>query len=211
MQKLYIDDTDIYAVYGLVVMEEKGLFSPLVPKHAYKFDWPDEHGLDLSHAVKVVKPRKFQIQLALKATSKAAFRQGIMNFLELFYAPGLRMLRLDDISKVFMVDIDGGKPVQRLTHWNETLMAGFFTVNFIEPEPINRVYYSTGTSVQVSLATDGDELFTIYWGDGTVDTITEITSPVTNATLGSGKYVVIAGRVDRITTLTVSNTTTVTW
>jgi hypothetical protein len=211
MQKIYIDDTDVLTSYGVFLIQEQGLFDPLVPKHKYKFDWPDEHGIQYSHTDKLMKERKFTLKLGIKSTSKADYKEDIHTFLELFYAPGLRMLRLADIDKVYMVDINASKPVQRLTHWNDTLMVAVFYLNLIEPEPINRQYYSTGTSVQVSLTTDNDELFTIYWGDGSVDTITEATSPVTNSTLGAGKYIVIAGRKENIASLTVSNSTEVTW
>ena len=211
MQLMYIDDTNIYSSYGVFMIEEKGLFDPLIAKHKYKYDWPDEHGVQYSHTDKLMKPRKFSLLLGIKSTSKTNYKQGIHNFLELFTAAGMRMLRLQDIDKVYMVDINGKKPMQRLTHWNDTFMVGRFQINLIEPEPINRQYYSTGTSVTVTLTTDNDELFTIYWGDGSVDTITEATSPVTNSGLGTGKYIVVAGRKENISSLNVSNSTEVTW
>ena len=109
-----------------------------------------------------------------------------------------------------MVVVNGSKPMNRLTHWNSSLNVGIFTMNFLEPEPVNRQYLISSTTTSVSCTGSGDQVFTVYWGDGNKDTFTAAAG-TGHTYSGTGFRAVICGRIDKITTLTVTNSTEQTW
>lgn len=213
MEKIYIDGTDVLSSHGIFLVKSSGMFDALIPKHKYKHDWADEHGVQYSHTDKLFKARNISLKLGLKTTTEAAFKQGIHNFLELFYTPGLHQLKFESLAKVYMVDLRGQKPMQRLTSWNSSLNVGQFQINLIEPEPVNRQFTATGTTCTVNLDCSDDSVFTIYWNDSNreIDTISDTTSPVANSTMVSGNIIVVAGRTEKINTLSVTNGTEITW
>jgi len=209
MDKIYIDDTDVLTQYGVFLIQEKGLLSPLKPKNALKYDWPDEHGLQIHHADKLLEPRKFSLNLGINNTTHQLFKTRINAFCDLFNDPSLRQLRIDKYNRVFMIDVNGSKPMNRLTHWNASLNVGVFTMNFIEPEPISRQYQITETTTSVSVSGSGDQVYTVYWGDGTVSML-DASTPV-GKTVTAGRRIVIAGRVEKASSFSVSNGTLITW
>ena len=210
MDLIYIDDVDVLTTYGVFLIQEKGVFSPLVSKNSFKYDWKDEHGLQLHHEDSLMNERKFSLKLGIRATTAATWKTKSQAFFDLFVASGFRQLRIGSYKKVFMVVVNGSKPMNRLTHWNSSLNVGIFTINFLEPEPVNRQYLISTTGTNVSCTGSGDQVFTVYWGDGDKDTFTASAS-AGHTYSGTGFRAVICGRLDKIATLTVTNSTEQTW
>lgn len=208
---MYIDESDILSNYGIFVQEEFGLFSPLTVKGSWSRNWPDEHGEIERKDDQPMKPRKFKIKMGVQATTIAQFNSRIGQFFDLFTDVGARQLRLEHYNRVWMVHVAGMKPFQRQTHFNAVQNVGLFTMNFIEPEPVNRQFYIPGLFTTVAVTGSGQYVYTIFWGDGTWDYVSVATGGVGHAYGGGGGTAVVCGRIDKATTITATSSTERTW
>jgi len=214
MDKIYIDNTDVLTTYGVFLIKQKGLLDLLEMKSPTVYDWDDEHGEEVYLEEVILEKRKFTLEVGIKATSIADFKENLHAFYDYMRTVGLRQLRIDNLDKVFMVYLDKAKPFNRMTYWNASLNVGTVTLNFVEPEPVNRQWYGSSTTEKVvTLAcTPDNQKYSINWGDGTYETVDESDSPISHTYLVAGScYIVISGRMDKIDTLSITNVTEVTW
>jgi hypothetical protein len=213
MDLLYVNGVDVYATYGVFLIEEKGLLDPLAQKTSLKHDWKDQSGFKLNFSAKLAKERKFSLKLGIRNAVAATWRSDLHDFFDLFHsgtAPSV--IKVASHAKGFVAMVSGRKPMNRLTHYNSSLNVGIFTMNFTEPEPITRTFLVTGSSSTASCTGPTDQGFNVYWGDGEASTFNAANSaPHTFSGGSSPRTVVVAGRMDLITGLSVTNGSEQTW
>jgi len=216
--KIYFDNVDVLTEHGVFLMGSKGLLEPLRFKTPYQHDWDDEHGIDIDASEMYFEERRITLDLGIKQTTKALFKNEIFAFWDqVLNQNRLVQMRIDEHTKVNMVRCVGHKAFEKLIFWNNTLNVGKFKLDFIDPVPVNRQYKNTFTTLQSNVSVDcptadEDEVFDVFWGDGTKTTVSESGGSVTSAYGSAGTYyIVVAGRMDKITTLTVTNSTEQTW
>ena len=215
--KVYFDNVDVLTDYGVFLIKERGLLNPLRHKTPYTHDWDDNHGLEIADGLLMADVRRIQLELGIKASSRANFRGNLFDFYDdILGSSGLVQLRIDEHSKVNMVMIDGHNDLERLTFWNDIQMVGRVKINFLDPYPINRQWLNSGSSqstvtVDATAAADADETLTVFWGDGTRAEVSENGGGVTSNYSSWPKRIVVAGRLDLFTTISCTNATEQTW
>lgn len=215
MNKIYFDNKDVFDDFGVFLISHDGLFDPLELKKPLSHSWEDEHGEDVYLDEVYFEQRKFSIEIGIKASSASSFKENLHDFYAWLQSAGLCQLRIDNVDKVFMCYLNKNKPFKRYGMWNSVLNVGSISLSFVEPEPVNRQYYTNQTTpaqVSVTIAsTPSDTLYRIHWGDGTYVDVVAGDTPVTHDYVSGQYYIVITGKKEHITTLTVTNSTEVTW
>lgn len=215
MDLLYVNGVDVYATYGVFLIKDgvKGLLDPLAQKTSLKHDWKDQSGFKVNFGAKLAKPRKFSLKLGIRNATAATWLSDLHSFFDLFHsgtAPSV--IKIASHSKGFIAMVSGRKPMNRLTHYNSVLNVGIFTMNFIEPEPITRTFLVSGSSSTASCTGPSDQGFNVYWGDGEASSFNaENNAPHTFSGGASPRTVVVTGRMDLITGLSISNGSEQTW
>ncbi|UCG28426.1 MAG: hypothetical protein JSV24_03435, partial [Bacteroidales bacterium] len=206
--KLTIDNKNVFTDYGVILVKSTGELDYLKYKKPYSHKWDDEHGEEVDLSERFFDSRKIVLDCLIKATSKSDFRAKMKNFWEFLSAPGLRMMLLPELPFAYMVYPKGGAKIEKLTKWNDTLMYGRVKITFEDPEPVSRQFTTDQDPLaQVQIQLTGTKVYTIYWGDGDIDTIgpgTDVSK--THDYSQTGDYqIVLTGDIDTITSLTPTN------
>jgi hypothetical protein len=207
--KCYIDGVDIYTTYGVVLEKSEGTLAPLQLKDPVTHSWPDEHGDDVYLDKVYLQPREITLKCAIVATSASGYVTALKNFFNALVAPKYRYLKLANINKGYLVYLKEATDVTRITRMTGNPVIGRFTIRLYEPHPVNRTF--SCTSATCSLTISSQKSLTIWWGDGTSDTI-QGTSQNKSKNYGSAatRYVVLFGSVEAITSISSSNLSEIT-
>jgi hypothetical protein len=171
MRNISIDGINIYTLFGIETAKSKGELDPLAVKYPYKKNWDDEHGEDVDLTTTNYEARKITLDFVFRASTKQSFYDRVTLFFAFLTAPGIRTLKYADIARPYFVYCPSGQELERLTKWNDTLMAGKISMTFIEPKPVGKYFSTTNplTNASFTISTNGP--VDIYWGDGTIETV----------------------------------------
>ncbi|KAA6326857.1 hypothetical protein EZS27_024089 [termite gut metagenome] len=140
---LYINEQDVYAVYGAFLCEDKkgehtnysALLKPPAMKPYTAVDFREQDGEKLPQTLTpAFEAREVTLQFALYATTKANFVQKYMSFVQLLKSGWLQIYlpELNKIYKMYYVSCTG---YTQLTPLDAGTIAGRFAVKFREPVP----------------------------------------------------------------------------
>lgn len=207
--KIIIDGNDVYTAYGVLVEKTSGMLDGLKMKDPVVNKWSDEHGSEVYLDEVYYEPRDISINCAIVGNSATNLVSKINTFFNAMRASGFRYIRSQHINKGYLVYLDQSSPMTRLSKFNGNPSIGRLTLYFKEPYPINRQWVTSSTSVSFTISCS--KTLTIYWGDGSTDTIVG-TSQTKNKDYGSGgtRYIVIYGSIETITSLSGTNVTELT-
>lgn len=205
MIRYSIDGVDLSSL-GIIVQKAKGLFVMPKMKDPLKTSWPTRHGVLVDLSQPVYDVREITLECAIKADSRISFLTSLNSIIyTLLYKPNLRQLRVDlveDKPLLYFCYMQDGLDVELATKWNEANHIGLFTLKLIEPEPLKRVYmFNAQEQTQLSLQFNTTSLFTIYWGDGAVSTVSSGTTSANHQYAQGTYYIALVGMVNEIINL----------
>ena len=207
--KCFIDGNDIYSTYGVVIEKSEGALGVLQMKDRKVHVWPDEHGESVDLDSIYFEGRDITLRCYIEGTSAANYVTRIKNFFNALSAPKFRYLKFANINKGYLVYLRNGSDVIRLTNFTNVPVIGKFTLQFRVPNPVDRQFVCTGSSCSLTITCT--KTLTIWWGDGTTDTVVG-TSQTKSKNYGTSatRYVVLYGSVEAISALSVTSLTEIT-
>ncbi|QNS40183.1 galactose-binding protein [Chryseobacterium manosquense] len=155
--------------YGVYISSSDGLFDALKRKKVNTYDWAEYHGssLDLS------SPKFEQREISLKGFVTGAnwidMKSNFDAIISEFQKAGTQRLLIEPFGlkplpyEVCMID-----DVNLNKTFKDGKMVGVFTLKLIEPNPIKKVLYLTGTSL--NLAYNSPNETEIFYGNGLKET-----------------------------------------
>ena len=187
--------------YGIYVSSSLGLLDALKRKPIKTFNWPEYHGesLDLSNP----KYEAREIVLNCFVTGDN-YEEMFINFRNIvmteFQKSGTQRLMVEAFGlkalpyEVYLID-----DVKLLKEFKNSKTVGTFQLKLIEPNPIKKVLFLSGTSLNLSY--NSTQETEIFYGNGTKDLV-KTNASISGKTLPANSYIIIAGDIDGITNLT---------
>lgn len=225
-----LDGVD-FAIYGVHVSKSSGLISRPKPKKADGVDWANMHGVAQVVEETYCDVRNIKLTCFIKASTRWDYVTQLNNFARAFDAPGTHRLEIvidgSHHPLIYEVAIDGDIDPDKT--WSDSTMIGTFTLKMREDMPIKKLYTfkPDSSDYKRELVIDSDKALTIYWGDGSVDYDVMNNGPVmTGRTYGQDgivtvkhefsaqtyehdTYILIAGNIEEISSITAENLTLV--
>jgi hypothetical protein len=201
VNNLFIDGLDCWTTYGVGLTSYDGALDLPKRKRSISKNWPDEHGEDVDASWNYYETREIKLDLFIQAASEALFHTQLNSFFTAIRGTNLRQVRFNHIPKVFMSYCDGGIAIQRKTKFSASKIVATFQLSFIEPQPITRQYTNAGSNTASFIITCAKTI-TIYWGDGTIETVTGTAVSKSHAYAAGARYCVLAGDIEAITAIT---------
>lgn len=191
----------VFKDYKVLVSSSDGIGDGLKRKKINTYDWAEYNGSspDLSN------PKFEAREIILKGfVIGVNWDQMILNFntiLTEFQKAGTQRLMIEPFAMkalVYEVYMSDSTPLNKA--FRDGKMVGTFTLKLTEPNPIKKVLYLAGTTLNLSYTSPNET--EIFYGNGTKDTVKSNAS-ISGKILPTGnKYIIIAGNINEITNLT---------
>lgn len=158
--------------WGIYVESSDGLLDRPALKTPFSQDWPGYHGEVVDLDNKRVQPRDITLKCWMQCTGKMDFVQKWNDFCSQFEADGTARLMVDiHPTRPLVYEVYLREALNVSKKWNDALFVATFTLKVREPDPVKRVvrFRNDSGSEQhtIKLNTDGGNVLTIAWGDGT--------------------------------------------
>lgn len=163
-----VDGYNTKSQWEAYVEKSVGLYSLPARKKNNEFSWIDEDGLtyDVDHIQ--FSEKKISIQWILHGIDIDTLNLNIISFRNQFLKSGYRFIKIQNIPKLFMVNIDGEGDSEYLTNRNSNNhQYARITTNLIEPFPTAKQINFDAGQQDNSLEITSDGPITVEWGDGT--------------------------------------------
>ena len=209
--KYYINNVDI-ATLGVYVSASEGILNRPSRKEIKSQSYNDEHGVVVDLSQNYIDKREITLTCFIKADDKATFINNVQSFENLFSGTGLQRLRIEvDGCKPLVYDVYLDTAITIKKTWNENDMVGTFSVKLIEPNPVKKVYKyirSSAASATATVTISTTKCVDITWGDGsaTFDVVGSSQSITHDYTSNGTYYIVVAGDIDNISSISVNGT-----
>ena len=141
--KWVIDDTDLYAELGVLLLKGSydEILSPPTPKKRTEYDYPDKNGLDVDKTSTVVyEAKRFKISIAITASTSAEFWSRYNAFLALINKSGEFALYIADLGVKVNLVYEGAKCTSKTRSLQGGPVAVSYEISLLEPNPTNRQY-----------------------------------------------------------------------
>ena len=193
--------------FGVYISESEGLFDALKRKSANTYDWAEYHGTSVDLSNPRFESREISIKGYVTGSDWLDMKSNFDEIIREFQKPGTQRLLIEPLGmkplpfEVYMQD-----NVKLDKTFRDGKMFGLFTLKLIEPNPVKKVLFFSGTSFNLAY----DSLFEteIFYGNGEMDSVYN-DAVISGKVLPPGdKYIIIAGDIDRVTNL-VTNATVV--
>lgn len=194
--------------YGVFVSKSDGILSRPKSKEKLSKSWDEYHGKVVDRAKKYYEERSISLSCFIKAEDKVSFEMRVNEFLRLFDAAGTRRLMIEaHPTKPLVYEVDADDSIEISKEWNETKMAGTFTLKLTEDAPVKRVlrhWRVSDATKTCSITLTSTKLVDVYWGDGAVTyDISGTAQTVSHNYAADGIYYpVVVGCIDEITSFT---------
>lgn len=203
--KFSINGLDFKSLGLTVGPNPKGLTDLLGKKESSSYDWPDQHGSQVSLTGRRYTPRQIELDCWYSAYGADAMLDTQMAILSEFKKPGTQRFMVQIATKPWVYEVVNEEGIDFSdVKWRSGKAFCKFTLRMVEYQPIKRVLAYTrvnSSTPAVSITVSTPDLLTIYWGDGGVTyNVTGDNLTVTHTYGSDGTfYPIIAGVIEDIT------------
>ena len=171
--------------FGIYISKYDGLFDALKRKKVNSYDWAEYHGESLDLANPKFEAREISLKCFVVGDNWLQMKTNFDTVVLEFQKAGTQRLLIEPFGeKPLPYEVFLYEDVNLNKDFNEGKMVGVFTLKLIEPNPIKKVLYLTGDTLNLSYNSPNET--EIFYGNGLKDVVKG------NASL-SGK--VLANRV----------------
>lgn len=191
--------------YGIYVSSSLGLLDALKRKPIKTYNWQEYHGESLDLSNPKFEAREIVLNCFVKGNNYQEMFENFRNVvLSEFQKSGTQRLLVEPFGykalpyEVYMID-----EVKIIKEFSESTSIGVFSIKLIEPNPIKKVLFLSGTSLNLSYNSSKET--EIFYGNGTKD-IVKTNASFSGKVLPENSIIIIAGDIDGITNLTTNAT-----
>ncbi|MBO0947251.1 hypothetical protein [Fibrella forsythiae] len=196
--------------FEIYVDESLGVMDALEPKPRPTADWANEHGEAVDLSTTLFMPREITLKCWIDTVNPAQLMSRWRTFTAELYKSQTQRLQINVFDEPALVyDVYSPKGTVFNKAWRKGRMVSTFDLLLREPDPVKRVLSFVGPGT-VTLTISSDNALQLHWGDGLHDSdVYGSSKEVSHTYTGTGTYyIIIAGLIEEITSLT-SNATMV--
>jgi hypothetical protein len=209
---IYLLNGNDLSTWKAFIVKSDNFLSLPKRKDKIAYNWPDEHGEDIDLTTVYFEPSDYDLEIIMYADTLAALQANIKLLIAELSKTGLQHLKMAGIAGVTPFYTNGHVSVENLTGISSTQAAARVTFSIRNPNPINRQFWTTKASINLTsqLYIVTTKALTINWGDGNIEAIAAGTITKIHTFTAIGTYcIVVYGGVDGITTITPTNCTAI--
>lgn len=137
--------------FGVYITESDGLFDQLKRKTVNSYDWAEYHGSSVDLSTPKFEAREITLKGYVMGADWLTMKTNFDAIVGEFQKPGTQRLLIEPLGlkpMPFEVYADGGVTLEKRFRQGRTV--GTFTLKMIEPNPIKKVLYFTGTTLNLA-------------------------------------------------------------